>query len=54
LKFYGEHKARINPPRNVRRQQGIKTCEWCGKEFESHTVAKTCSSECHRLLKNKK
>ena len=54
LEFYGEHKARINPPRNERRRQGLKICEWCGNEFETHTVSKTCSAECRRKLKNKK
>ena len=53
LEFYGQHKEKINPVRNVRRQQGIIKCVQCGKEFTAHTRKTTCSPECRRIWKNK-
>jgi len=52
LKYYHSNKENINPIRNIRRQNGSIKCDWCGKEFISHTKSKTCSKECQRKLKN--
>lgn len=52
LKYYHENKDNINPIRNIRRQIGPVKCEWCGKEFISHTKQNTCSDECKKKMKN--
>ena len=55
LPFYHDHKDDINPIRNERRRQGMRNCDWCGKEHPISVGAPTtCSDECKRLLKNKK
>lgn len=55
LPVYYVRKDELNPLRNERRKQGMRKCDWCGKE---HPVAvgapTTCSPDCKRLLKNKK
>lgn len=52
LKYYHLNKENINPVRNIRRQNGPIKCDWCGKEFITHTRTKTCSPECSRKIKN--
>jgi len=55
LPFYHGHKDGINPVRNERRRQGMRNCDWCGKEHPISVGAPTtCSDECKRLLRNKK
>lgn len=54
LTYYHVNKDNINPVRNERRRKGLRTCEWCGKEFETPTCKLTCSPECTRKLRNKK
>lgn len=54
IKFYHLHKDKINHIRNIRRQKGVIKCEWCGKEFITHTRQTTCCVECNRKMKNHK
>lgn len=55
LPVYYIRKDDLNPIRNERRRQGMRNCDWCGKEHPISVGAPTtCSDECKRLLKNKK
>ncbi len=53
--FYAERKDEINPIRNERRRVGMRSCAWCGKDFNPEgTRRATCSEECAKQHKNRR